>query len=416
MNIRAQAVANVPFVLESAGGKDVTEQKEYEWITKKLKTLLYQTEASLDLYASSYWIQERNRMGTKRDVRWIVPTNVLPKIGPAGLTEFERTIDGVAKTIKLEQIVYIWVPSLTADIGPGVAPVQVALSAAGILANLQIYLENYFARGALKASILKVPKGLPATEKEKLESWWKRLIGGSKNSGQAVAISADVVIDTIGDALKDTVNKDLTIEQREDIATALGVPHSLVASNAANFATAEQDSLNFYNLTILPQCELIAEAINEQLFKQLNIKLVFKPQKLEVMQSAEVRKAVSIMQLVGKPVLTIDEGRALMGYDPIVVAEEPTDTKSAVYEFDVSGGTISKNERREQLGLEPIDDSKQAKNQELLAMFAMLKAGTEAGLTLDAVAELLGVTLPKVEVPEVKPEEVIPEPKETFPE
>ena len=65
----------------------------------------------------------------------------------------------------------------------------------------------------------------------------------------------------------DLAMPELTESKRQDIATALGVPHSLVASDAANYATAQADRLNLYDFTILPEATLVARMINTQVLR-----------------------------------------------------------------------------------------------------------------------------------------------------
>ena len=64
----------------------------------------------------------------------------------------------------------------------------------------------------------------------------------------------------VGQPIRDLAMPELTDSKRQDIATAMGVPHSLVASGAANYwATAQADRLNLYDFTILPEATLVAE-------------------------------------------------------------------------------------------------------------------------------------------------------------
>jgi hypothetical protein len=55
--------------------------------------------------------------------------------------------------------------------------------------------------------------------------------------------------------MESLTNSELTTERRQSIATALGVPHSIVAADAANFATAQQDEINFLNNCIIPKAD-----------------------------------------------------------------------------------------------------------------------------------------------------------------
>ena len=95
----------------------------------------------------------------------------------------------------------------------------------------------------------------------------------------------------IGEGLSELTNNDLTKERREDIATALGVPHSLLFSNAATFATARQDTANFMQQTIIPEAQSIQQVLNAQLFKPMGYTFEFRPEELQSFQEEEVQRA-----------------------------------------------------------------------------------------------------------------------------
>jgi phage portal protein BeeE len=133
----------------------------------------------------------------------------------------------------------------------------------------------------------------------------------------------------VGSDLSDLHSDVITRDAREAIASSLGVPHSLVMSNAANYATAKSDQLAFMANTVVPQARLLAHAINHQLLMPLGYHLQFEPHKTEVMQQSELEKAQAIALVVGGPVLSVDEGRELLGYEPMgeTQVQEVADTK-----------------------------------------------------------------------------------------
>jgi phage portal protein BeeE len=243
---------------------------------------------------------------------------MLPRYDPQhGLLGFERHYGGGMQQLPLDEVVCFWQPSLSAEIGPGVAPARVALTAAGVLHNLDRFADGFFRRGAIKATLLSVEGNPSRAELDRLEAWWRRLVQGVRRAWESIAIRSTVKPVVIGDGLNDTVSEELTRQRREDVCAALGVPHSLLSADAANYATSQQDTLNFYQQTVIPQCLLIEEAINEQLIAPLGLRWRCLPERLEVFQAAEMQKASAVAQLVGQPVMTVDEGRALLGLSPL---------------------------------------------------------------------------------------------------
>jgi len=105
-------------------------------------------------------------------------------------------------------------------------------------------------------------------------------------------MNADSVKPTvIGDGLDGLINAQLTQSKREDIATALGVPQTLLFSNAANYATAVQDTLNLYNMTVIPLVEFMAECLNEQLFERQGLRIEFRPETIDAFHEDEAQRA-----------------------------------------------------------------------------------------------------------------------------
>lgn len=317
VRLRAKAVQRMPFSL-MRGKVDVTEKAEYSLLLMQLTKLLYQFEASLCIYAAAYALKQTGRLSGVPSLRWVTSRAIKPKYDEQqGLIGFIRQLKGGPQNLKVDEVVYSWLPILDQDIGPGVAPVQVALRAAGVLDNLDVFLEGFFDRGALRVTLLTVEGNPPEKEIQKLESWWKRMVSGVKKAFTTVGVRANVKPVTIGDSLKETVDATLTDSKTMQALEAMEVPASIALPGAANYATARQDWINFYEATIIPEAELIAHSLNEQwLTPVLGLTMQLHPERLEAFQSAELEKAGALVSLVG-PVLTQNEARAKLELEPI---------------------------------------------------------------------------------------------------
>lgn len=313
--MRADAVSGMPWTL-MRGEEDVSQAEEYKRLTENLSTLLWQTEASLITSAAAYWLLSTNRIGTNLTPRWVLSDTITPVTDQAtGLKGFTRTVNDMTLPIPLDRIVWWWRPSFESEIEPGVAEAIVALRAAGVLLNTDRTIEAYFKRGAIKVTLLTVEGNPPKEELEKLEHWWKRLITGVKRAYESIAIRASVKPTVIGSDLKDTDAGPLTEQKREDIATALGVPQSLLWQSSAYATARHEDQIIFLERTVIPECNRIVEPLNKQLFSREGLTLTFHPEKLMIMQDAFLARAQAISQLVGQPALTVEEGRALLGLE-----------------------------------------------------------------------------------------------------
>ncbi|NJN65463.1 MAG: phage portal protein [Chloroflexaceae bacterium] len=317
VDARARAVAGMPWSLYRLGESRPLAPNmpsPASGMVRGMRQRLYLTEVALCVYGTAYWLLETNRAGWNMTPRWVVPTSIVPQVDPqAGLTGFERHWSGGIRQLGLEEVVWFWMPGLACEVGPGVAPAQVALASARLLHHLDRFIEGFFRRGAIRATLLTVEGNPPAAELERLQSWWRRLVSGARNAWESVAVRNTVKPVTIGDGLGDIQNRELTTQAREDVCAALGVPHSLLSADAASYATSQSDRLNFYDQTVVPQTQLIEEVINEHYLARMGLRMEFEPDKLEVYQKAEVEKARSLVTLVQGGLMTVAEAREWLG-------------------------------------------------------------------------------------------------------
>jgi hypothetical protein len=167
----------------------------------------------------------------------------------------------------------------------------------------------FFERGAIKVTLLTTKGMVVEAERNRLKLWWDRIRG---NAWATEIVNADAVEAVpVGEGLESLDNKEFTKEQREDISTALGVPHSMLFSNAANYATSQQDKLNFYEDTIIPECSLIAGIMNEQLLEPLGYRLAFDPQELAIFQEDEEQRSSAFYNYVASGIRPSIAGEVL---------------------------------------------------------------------------------------------------------
>ncbi|NJK82269.1 MAG: phage portal protein [Chloroflexaceae bacterium] len=158
IDVRAKAIAGLPWSLRRlVDDAEVRDDPAYCTLLAGMRLRLYQTEAALCLYGAAYWLKEVNRLGRNLTPRWILPASITPRYDQQiGLVGFERSTGMGSYPLDPEDLVYIWQPALGAEIGPGVPPAQVALAAAGVLHQLDLFMEGFFRRGAIRATLLAV--------------------------------------------------------------------------------------------------------------------------------------------------------------------------------------------------------------------------------------------------------------------
>lgn len=296
VQVRAGALAGLPWAV--LRGDDVMWESADDKVPAplaflaELPELLFRSEMALCLFGRAFWYKERNRVRVL-GLRWLTPYYVTPIWHEVdGLLRFDRTVNGAIVPLAVEDVVYLRLPGQHETL-PDVPPSRAALAAAGVLKNVDTFAEHFFGRGAIKGTLLTVDGNPAPQEKEKLKAWWQRFFAGVKSAWNTEVISAKVTPVTVGEGIQELSSTTLTAEKREDIATAIGVPHSLVLSNAATYATANADRLNLYDLTVIPQANQVARQINRQLLEPLGYRLQFRPEEMSLYQADEQARSQS---------------------------------------------------------------------------------------------------------------------------
>lgn len=367
VKVRAKSVRAMPLALYR-GSRDVSETPDGIMELRRVRTLLGLGAASLVLYAAAYGLREAGRLTGGQYIRWVSSSAMKPKTSKeAGLEGITRTIGGEEKVLPLDRVWYAWHQNPQTDVGPDVAPVDVAAAAAGVLGSLNELKEAYFRGGAIRPTLIPVPPGTGEPERKKLQTWYERL-RGKKNAFGVQVVGADVKTPvTIGDNLKDVLPEGVEDDATMEALIALEVPASLVLPDAANYATAKQDALNFLEHVTLPDAQLLIDALNEQHYGAQGLEIRALPERLEVRQAAELEKAQAVMGLAGVAVLT-------------------------------------QSEARQRLDLEPLGtDAEEAERLEVQAKLQIMQAARDAGYNAAQAATLAGLPPPDEEAPPPPP-------------
>jgi SPP1 gp7 family putative phage head morphogenesis protein len=300
VQIRQAALLNVPWAV-TRNDKDIWTSEDSKppadlAFMANFRRLLRNTEAALCLSPEAFWFRERNRARTL-SLKWHAPSSVMPQYNESeGLTGFKRILGGgKERTFGPDDYIYFALLNPMHETIPGRPPAQAAMAAAGVLYNVDAFASAFFSRGAIKATLLTVEGNPQNSEMLKLEAWWKRFFSGVKSAWETAAVRADVKPVIIGEGMESLNQSTLTRERKEDIATALGIPHSIVMSDAANRSVAETDDLHFYDKTIIPEMEFLAETLNDQLFGPLGYEFVLRPQSMTVFQKNEEERSMSLL-------------------------------------------------------------------------------------------------------------------------
>ena len=335
VDLRAKSIQSMPWSITKSGSDNIIWDSDSPDMPEELKVLdnlpglLYLWEASLVTVGSAYTIKENDGRGLS-NLFYLSPTKVKPIKTPArGVVGYKRMVNSGEEKYDAEDMIAIHSLDPFVENGPGVSGAVAGKKNIQVLRALDGFLASFMDKGAIKATILTVEGGeniLP-DQVQNLKEKWNKMLGGWFNGGKNEIFNSKVKPIVIGEGLSDLSDSDLTSEQREAVCASLGIPFSLVMSNASNFATAELDHINYYVFTVVPQAKFLQRKLNQQLFSEMGYRFTFHPEQLEVIQRYELDKAQKVVQITGGPVLTQDEGRELLGYKPLMAADIVVDAR-----------------------------------------------------------------------------------------
>jgi hypothetical protein len=305
------------FTYNPNSGKQDFPPAGFEWFLD-IPHLSGMVNGAGNLLGKAYIGNIRNRKKTLR-LQWYIPTSVEPVYDSRGeVVGFSRTINGVEKPKEIEDIIYFWYPDKTVENEPAkVFPGKAALTGARVIHAMDEFLTGYFDRGMIKAGLLKYQTPMQPDEKERVKEWWKRLMGGIRGAHNSEIVRGDFTYQEIGNGLKELENSALTIEQREAIATALGIPQSKLTQPPGGLGnTKTPDDMAFVTDTLIPQCNWISREWNQHFFIPNGLMLVYTPQKLPIMQQDENERSIAFRNYVGSggsPGYSVPEAEAILG-------------------------------------------------------------------------------------------------------
>lgn len=301
----AQSVGSMPFTIykgSKKSNKEVDASNDYQNAVGFLPNpgaLFATLSQSLDLSGAAYLYPNRNPAKYTKELQFWSIGSCMPNYSTTTgeLESFTRTTQSGQVQYTPDDVIWFWLPDPFVENGPPKAfPVSNALNAAGVLGNLDIFVAQYFRRGAVRPLVVSV-KGMPnQAERERMETWFTRLMGGVKNAFKWNIFNADTVgITQVGDGLDQLRDTELTEQKRQDIAMALGIPMDvLFDSGDANRATADAHRLNYYEQTIVPRCQFIASILNERLLEPEGYRLEFEPDALDIFSEDENERASAL--------------------------------------------------------------------------------------------------------------------------
>ena len=303
VNIRAGKFSAIPWSVVDLNSKktiytsDKGKLPDEISFMKNFKRNLFLIESSLCLFSTAFLFKQglgNNIVG----LQWLQSNSVDPvwdtKFGLTGFRRFvaiDRKNDSNFYTP--DKICYIRFPNPLHETLVATSPVQTVLSEAEVILAINNFTSQFIERGAVKATVLQVEQASSPQARAQLKEWWQKVASGIKNAWTTEVISAAVTPVIIGEGLKEVAEVEVSMGKSKHIATGMGVPHSLLFGDSANFATSGVDVANFYHNTLLPDAMLVEEELNDKIFNERGYYIQFDVERIQELNNDNVQEATA---------------------------------------------------------------------------------------------------------------------------
>ncbi|MDD3089825.1 MAG: phage portal protein [Candidatus Omnitrophica bacterium] len=311
VQLRCDALSSVPVAIMKG------KENEVDWpYPTKLGNLIWQWEASNLLAGAAYGEIVTNKSGFRKDIKYRNPFDMNVKYD-RGVYQFKQNSSGAVWYNEPEagqyQMLYIKEFDPTQDTGPGIGAGKASNIDAKLLYAISKFPEMYFEGGAMPVTLLGIDSN-DRNEIERIQSWFRRSATAIKNAFRVLGVRAGSITPvTLTPPLKDLSFPEISEMAKDNIAMAFGIKQTLLDSEAANYATAQEDRLSFYEDTIKPRARIFEDALNEQLLARDGLRLEFRFGEMDIFQEDESERADLLNNLTTAG-LPIEVSLQLAGY------------------------------------------------------------------------------------------------------
>lgn len=256
------------------------------------------------------------------------------KSGAEWFSRFEYGKPGEEKRLTPEQTFYDWTPSPD-DFRQPFSAVQAARLEVSVTVMMGRYSYAFLANGAVPTQVV-ITEAFPNEgERQRFRQEWNGRYQGPDNAGRTAFFEASedgegpleetVVIKQVGISQKDARMIEQHREMLEHIAMAMGVPWSKLSASGRTFDNAEAEDRTYWESTVLPVAQDLADAVNVQLAPRLGSEVGwFDTSHVRVLQNrvAPTTQPVGVDVLKRAGIVSLNEARADYGLPPVDGGDE----------------------------------------------------------------------------------------------
>jgi HK97 family phage portal protein len=172
---------------------------------------------------------------------------------------------------------------------------------------------------ARPSGIIRFKQGYPGGETiARMREYFKARMQGSQNAGEIPMLSDDAEWVSTSQTARDMDFLNTMKETAKYVASALGVPLPLIDNDASTFNNLEQAKERLYTDTVIPIAKELLAELNNWLMPRYadGLELRIDMDAIPALEGLRERMFERAVKAYDKGVLSLQESRVLMGYEP----------------------------------------------------------------------------------------------------
>ncbi|MGL6349733.1 MAG: phage portal protein [Aeromonas sp.] len=182
--------------------------------------------------------------------------------------------------------------------------------------------------GARPSGVIQLAGAVAEDTIEKLKSHFQRVWQGASNRGSLPVLTGGAEFKPMSLSPTDMDFSTGMTEAAKNIALVYGVPLPLVTTEAATFSNMDAALERLWSDTVLPLLDEVIGALSDFVAPAYGprLKLTYNADSVPAMENKRARKFERMGKAVAAGILTVDEARAEIGFDPIGANTVPSQT------------------------------------------------------------------------------------------
>jgi HK97 family phage portal protein len=346
VNRRAKAIAEAPLQIYDQSGETPQAVE-----THPLRTLLKRpnprmgekafwrvTEMYLQIAGFACWEKERNNLGEVIRLWPMSPHWCAFRRGdrdPIASVEYKPYGITDLPPVPIQNVVLFQYYDPIAPLIRALSPSAVASRVSAVDNQVTDFLKLFFERGAVVNGLLKTEQSLNETETTRIRELWRKQHGGVSNWTDPAVMGSGVTYQQMQMDFRQMQFGDIDARDEARICQAFDVPPILVGAKVgldrSTFSNYDEARKAFYEETIAPEWDFLESEVEQQLltdFESLDdptvtvFALDFDVSQVKALQEDRTAKWDRARGAFDSNLITRDEAREEMGLDPVDEEEQ----------------------------------------------------------------------------------------------